>query len=77
MADILVRDVSDETLAELDTAAARAGISRVEYIRRVLAAEAQRAARGAMTPLIRLDWEQLSDLTADLGDDDVMRGAWS
>lgn len=77
MADILIRDVSDETLAELDAAAARAGISRVEYVRRALAAEADRSARGAMSPLTRDDWKRLQELTADLADDDVMRGAWS
>ena len=77
VADILIRDVSDETLAELDAAAGRAGISRVEYVRRTLAAEADRAARGALSPLTRDDWTRLQDLTADLADDDVTRGAWS
>lgn len=50
MADILIRDVPDETLAELDAAADRVGISRVEYLRRTLAAEADRAARDARPP---------------------------
>ena len=77
MADILIRDVPDETLAELDAAADRAGISRVEYLRRTLAAEAQRAARGARPPLTRDDWTQLNEIAADLGDEEVMRGAWS
>jgi hypothetical protein len=77
MADILIRDVPDETLAELDAAAARAGISRVEYLRRTLAAEADRAARDARPPLTRDDWTQFHELTADLADEDVMRGAWS
>ena len=77
MADILIRDVSDETLAELDAAASRAGTSRVEYIRRTLAAEAERSARGALSPLTRDDRARLHDLTADLADDDVLRGAWS
>lgn len=77
MADILIRDVPDETLAELDAAADRAGISRVEYLRRTLAAEAQRAARGARPPLTRDDWKQLNEIAADLGDEEIMRGAWS
>lgn len=77
MADILIRDVSDETLAELDAAAHRVGVSRVEYVRRTLAAEAERSARSARPPLTRDDWTQLHDLTADLADDEVMRGAWS
>jgi hypothetical protein len=77
MADILIRDVSDETLAELDAAAARVGISRAEYVRRALAAEADRSARRAMSPLTRSDWRRLQELTTDLADNDVMRGAWS
>jgi Ribbon-helix-helix protein, copG family len=75
LADVLIRDVPDETLAELDAAAARLGVSRVEYLRRTLAAEAERAARGARPPLTRNDWKQFQ-VTADLADDDVMRGAW-
>ncbi|WP_239307884.1 MULTISPECIES: antitoxin [unclassified Frankia] len=77
MADILVRDVPDVVLAELDAAAARAGISRVEYLRRTLAAEAERASRDAHPPLAREDWAQLNELISDLADEDVMRGAWS
>jgi hypothetical protein len=77
LADILIRDVPDETLAELDAAAARLGVSRVEYLRRTLAAEAERAARGGRPPLTRADWKQFQELTADLADDEVMRGAWA
>jgi len=77
MTDILIRDVSDETLAELDAAASRAGISRVEYIRRTLAAEADRSARGATSPLTREDWTLLHEITADLADGEIMGGAWS
>lgn len=77
MADVLIRDVPDETLSELDAGAARAGLSRAEYLRRVLSAEAERSARGAQTPLRHDDWARLSELTADLGNDEVMRGAWA
>jgi hypothetical protein len=77
MTDILVRDVPDAVLEALDAAAARAGVSRVEYVRRTLAAEVDRAARAAQRPLTRGDWQQFSALAADLSDDEVMRGAWS
>jgi hypothetical protein len=77
MADILIRDVPDAVLADLDAAAGRAGISRVEYVRRTLAAEASRAAQAARPPLTRDDWQQFAELTEDLGNADVMRGAWS
>jgi hypothetical protein len=77
MTDILIRDVPEPIIAELDAAAARAGISRVEYVRRTLAAEVARIARDAGGPLTRGDWQKLTTLTSDLGDSDVMRGAWS
>ena len=77
MADILVRDVPDAIVAELDAAATRAGVSRVEYIRRALAAEVNRITREAQAPLTRNDWQQLTALTSELGNDEIMREAWS
>jgi plasmid stability protein len=77
VADILIRDVPDETIAELDAAAARTGVSRVEYLRRALAAEADRAARTTRPPLGRDDWARFQELASDLADEDVMRGAWT
>jgi hypothetical protein len=77
MTDILVRDVPEAVIAALDAAAARAGVSRVEYVRRTLVAEVDRAERGAQAPLTRDDWQQFSALTGDLANDEVMRGAWS
>jgi hypothetical protein len=77
VADILIRDVPDDTLAELDAAAERAGVSRVEYLRRTLAAEAERATRSTRPPLTCDDWAQFQELAADLADEDVMRGAWA
>jgi hypothetical protein len=77
MTDILIRDVPDAIIADLGAAAARAGLSRVEYVRRTLAAEADRAKREARVPLTRDAWQQLNELTADVTDEDVMRGAWS
>ncbi|WP_261574551.1 nuclear transport factor 2 family protein [Frankia gtarii] len=67
----------NSVLAEVDAAAVRAGISRVEYLRRTLAAEAEWASRGAHTPLVREDWAQLGELISDIAGEDVMRGAWS
>jgi hypothetical protein len=39
MAGVLIRDVLDAVLAGVDAHAARLGVSRVEYIRRRLAAD--------------------------------------
>ncbi|MGA7689750.1 MAG: hypothetical protein WCA29_11055 [Jiangellales bacterium] len=40
MADVLIRDVPEDVLAGVDAHASRLGLSRVEYIRRRLAADA-------------------------------------
>jgi len=77
MADVLIRDVPDTVVAELDAAAARAGVSRVEYLRRTLAAEADRSRHDARSPATRADWAQLGALISDLADEEVMRGAWT
>lgn len=39
MPDILIRDIPDDALARLDAAARRAGLSRAEYVRRLLVAQ--------------------------------------
>ena len=77
MADILIREVPDSVLAELDAAAARAGVSRVEYLRRLLTAEADRISRDRRRPTTHEDWLRFAEVTKDLGDPEVMRGAWS
>jgi Ribbon-helix-helix protein, copG family len=72
MSDVLVRDVPDEVLAAIDANAQRLGISRSEYLRRVLAkAASTRATAVTVADLVRFE-EQF----ADLGDAEVMRQAW-
>jgi hypothetical protein len=63
--DVLIRDIPDEVLAGMDANAARLGISRVDYIRRRLAADA--AADGASVSV--KDLRRLSDRFADLRDE--------
>lgn len=70
--DVLVRGLSDETLSALDAAAKRAGLSRVEWIRRAL--EAQLQQRGMVTVD---DLRAFSDRARDLDDPDIMASAWS
>jgi hypothetical protein len=72
MTDVLIRDVPDHVLAGVDAHAARLGISRVEYIRRRLAADA--AANPASVSVE--DLRRFSDRFADLGDESVMDAAW-
>jgi len=72
MADVLVRDVPDEILAGVDAHAARLGLSRVEYIRRLLAADAATSAE----PVSAVDLRSLAEAMGDLTDPQVMLAAW-
>lgn len=71
MTDILVRDVPDDVIAALDARAAALGLSRAEFLRRRLAQEAADAA-----PVTVEHLEAFALTFADLGDAEVMKGAW-
>lgn len=72
MTDLLVRDVPAYVVAALEARAARLGLSRSEFLRRRLAQEAV-AHAGSVT---LDDVAAFADTFSDLGDPDVMRGAW-
>lgn len=72
MADVLVRDIPDDVLAGVDAHAARLGLSRAQYIRRRLAADATVSSDGVS----RDDLRTFSDTFADLADPEVMAAAW-
>ncbi len=72
MADVLVRDVPEEVLAGVDAHAARLGVSRVEYIRRRLAADAATSGEAVSAADLRAFAEAAKDLT----DPHVMGAAW-
>lgn len=69
MADILIRDVPDEVVEALDANAKRIGLTRAEYLRRVLA-DQQRP------EITRDDVTRFARRTADLSDPEVMAAAW-
>lgn len=71
MADVLIRNVSAETLERIDSAAAQEGLSRTAYLRRQLDAIANPLARVTMDDLRRS-----AELARGVLDDDRMRGAW-
>ncbi len=71
MADLLIRDVPDHVLAALDVQAKRLGLSRVEYVRRQLAAA---GVGGGKVSRDDLAW--FSAVFADLADPAVMGQAW-
>jgi len=75
MADILIRDVSDDLVAAIDAKAARVGLSRAEYLRRALERERTPAPDADVVTASHL--QRLADLASDLDDADVMSGAWT
>jgi hypothetical protein len=72
MAGVLIRDVLDAVLAGVDAHAARLGISRVEYIRRRLAADTAHRQRTRL----RSGPREFADMVPDLANDEVMDAAW-
>ena len=72
MPDVLIRDVPEAVLAQVDAHAARLGISRVEYIRRRLAADAATSS-AHVSPQ---DLRTFAHRFADLADQEVMDEAW-
>ena len=73
MTDLLIRGVPDDVVRAIDAHARRAGLSRAEYLRRVLGREAGAPSR----PVDAGALARLDRLTADLGDRAVMDDAWS
>jgi hypothetical protein len=72
MTDVLIRDVPDAVLAAVDARASRLGLSRVEYIRRRLAADAQTSDAAVSVD----DLERFGRTFADVNDAEVMDQAW-
>ncbi len=72
MTDLLIRDVPDHVVAAIDARAKRLGISRTEYVRRQLTQTATGSAEPVSPEHLRL----FSEAFADLGDPEVMAGAW-
>jgi len=67
--DILIRDVPDEVVAALDANARRAGVTRAEYLRRLLAEQQGPA-------VTREHLNRFAERIADLGVPEVMAAAW-
>lgn len=72
MADVLIRDIPEAVLSEVDAHATRLGLSRVEYIRRRLAADASTSS----TAVSARDLRKFTEKFADLADQDLMDEAW-
>lgn len=73
MADILIRDVPENVISSIDAHAARLGLSRSEYIRRMWSQDAARDD----DPVTVDDLQQFAAAFSDLDDPEVMAKAWS
>ena len=60
-------------MAALDDAASSLGLSRTEYLRRMLASESA----DRTTPVTLDDWRAFAERHTDLDDPEVMRRAWT
>jgi len=72
MADLLIRDVSPEILAALDSKASALGLSRVEYVRRTLA----QSLSASTESVTEKHLSELLELLPDLADEKIMEQAW-
>lgn len=72
MKSVLIRGLSDETVARIDHSAEELGLSRNEYLRRRLEGDVPRPA-GKVTAE---SWKRSAEVLADLADPDIMADAW-
>ncbi len=72
MADLLIRNVPIEVLSALDASAEKLGLSRVEFIRRRLAQEAQNSNQSVTEEHLKNILVLLPDLAAK----EIMEEAW-
>ncbi len=73
MPDILIRDVPEDVIALLEQRARQLGLSRTEYLRRMLVRESV----DQTSPATLEDWRAFAERHADLDDPEVMRQAWT
>ncbi|CAB4599087.1 unannotated protein [freshwater metagenome] len=73
MADLLIRDLAPELVIALDAKAKTLGISRVELVRRTITRDIAISAESVTEQHL----VALTELLPDLGDVEIMRGAWS
>ena len=73
MADVLIRGLSDESVAKIDQAARERGLSRNEFLRRQLSEQDVNISRPRLT---REDLLRAASASEDLLDDEIMSGAW-
>ncbi|MBS1907486.1 MAG: hypothetical protein JST33_13165 [Actinobacteria bacterium] len=70
--NVLIRGLSDETVARIDRSAEELGLSRNEYLRRRLEGDVPRSA----AKVTEESWKRSAEVLADLADPDIMADAW-
>jgi hypothetical protein len=71
VSDILLRDVPEDVLQAIDASAKLLGVSRSEYLRRILARERRTNASVSI-----IDFEKFSSTFADLASEEILAQAW-
>ncbi len=72
MTNVLIRGLSDETVARIDQSAEALGLSRNEYLRRRLEGDTPRP----VAKVTAESWKRSAEVLADLDDPDIMAAAW-
>ncbi len=75
---MLIRDVPEDVVAAIDANADRVGLSRAEYVRRMLASERHRvqAADERSAEVSVEHFRRLAETFADARDPEIMAAAW-
>lgn len=72
MTNVLIRGLSDKTIARIDRRAEELSLSRNEYLRRWLEGDAPRETATTTDE----DWKRSAEIFADLADPEIMADAW-
>ncbi|MFG1921514.1 hypothetical protein [Cryptosporangium sp. NPDC048952] len=73
MPNILIRDLTQEAVDRIDTAASNLGLSRNEYLRRRFEEDITPSPKQTVSAE---DWQRSAEVFADLADPAVMDAAW-
>lgn len=73
MVDVLIRGLSEATVARIDSEAARLGLSRNAFLQRKLSQGVPDVDKPLLTDF---DWVRSASVFMDLADSDVMERAW-
>ena len=72
MADVLIRDIPDDVIDRIDSAAEDAGLTRVEYLR----SHIDGLVAGRPAPVTHADLDRFASHFSDSRDEEVLRDVW-